>query len=641
MVMQAMHSGRGSKILKSFFFFLLVLAAVGLVLTDVGGFFSGGVSNNDVAKVGNEKISIVSFDRSTRRILARMNATPEQAYQMGYINNILDSEIRSRLFQQIAADNGIVVSKPLIAEQISAMIKTETGIEQDQQMVFDRLLANQGFTEPEFVKAISAEISAGVLGRAIQNKFLGDSQAMARDLYQITYEKRALDLVTFLDQDAPKPEAPTDGQIAQLYDSMKEGFAIPESREITVGILKDEDLQASIEVAEDVIRGLYDENIETYTTPEERVIEQAVLSSESDAQKVLEAIRKEDSGSSLKEAAKSVSGQDTSYIDAQSYREDGMPEELSALVFADKDAGKTYGPVQSALGWHVLAVKEIKAPHTKTYEAVKDQIRKDYIEDEFSERKQSLAAEIDDLLAGGSSVEDVAKEFPFEITPAKNVTTLGAMASQYHELDKFGENASAITQTALQYGEGESTPVSELPDGRVYFIHVDKVTPKSYKPLEEIRESLEKLWTRDQQRMNNKRATEKALQEALAEEKSLSAIASENKKQVSKIKDVTKNSEPPAPLTGASLPAIFTGSEDDTFILEVNGGFAIARITSISLPEIGEKAPEELNAIQQTLIKDAAEETISIYFENKRKDYTVKINEGILKRVYGTQDPES
>lgn len=639
MVMQAMHSGRGSKVLKTFFFTLLVIAAFGLVLSDVGGFFSGGVSNNDVAKVGNEKVSIVSFDRSARRVLARMNATPEQAYQMGYIDNILDSEIRSRLFQQIAAENGIVISKPLIAEQISTMIKTETGIEQDQQMVFDRLLANQGYTEPEFVKAISAEISAGVLGRAIQNKFLGDSETMARDLYQITYEKRALDIVTFLDKDAQKPEAPTDGQIAQLYESMKENFSIPESREITVGILKDSDLQASIDVSEDTIRGLYDENIDTYTTPEERVIEQAVLSSEDEAKKVLEAIK--DGGSSLKDASSSVTGEATSYIDAQSYREDGLPDELSALVFADNEAGKNYGPVQSALGWHVLAVKEIKAPHIKSYESVKEQLKKTYIEDEFSEKKYSIAAEIDDLLAGGTPVEDVAKDFPIEVTTAKDVTALGAMASQYHELDKFGENASAITQAALQYGEGESTPVSELPDGRMYFVHVDKLTPKSYKPLDEVRESLETLWTRDQQRMNNKQATEKALQQALAEEKSLSAIASENKKQVATIKGITKNDEPPAPLTSAALPTLFAANEGDTFVIDVTGGLAIARITSISLPEVGEKAPEELEAIRQTLIKDAGDETISIYFENKRKDYTIKINEGVLKRVYGAQDPES
>jgi peptidyl-prolyl cis-trans isomerase D len=633
MVMQAMHSGRGSKVLKYFFFFLLVMATIGLVLTDVGGFFRGGVSLNDVAKVDGEKISITSFDRNARRALARMNMTQEQAYQMGYMDNLLSSQVRSTLFQHIAEDNGIKVSRPLIAEQISTLIKSQAGIENDQQAVFDQLLRNQGYTEPEFVKTLSAEISAGILGRAVQNKYIGVSDNLARDLYQITYETRSLDIIPFLNKDAKQPEAPTEAQIAQLYDSMKENFAIAESRIITVGLIDDSSIKDSIEASDDVIRGLYEDNIDMYSIPEERVMEQVVLTTQSEAQAALD---KAKAGSSMKEVAGSAT-----YIEPQAYREDGLPPEISELVFGSVEASTYYGPIESPLGWHVLKVNEVKPAYVQKFEDVKNQITKNYLDEESADQKYTLAAEIDDMLAGGATPQDVAREVKLQITRIEDVTALGAMASQYHALDQFGESATDVTQAALQYGEGESSPVSELKDGRMYFIHIDKVTPKSYKPLEEVRADLEKMWIRDQQIQNNKEAVQKIVQEALTEERELKDIARTNNKTIQSVNGISKNEEPPAPLANAALQSIFSGNQGDVFMIEIEGGFAIARINSITLPEIGEDEPEGLTAIKDTLRNDASEESLSIYFEGKRQEYDVKINEDILKRVYGGQQQQS
>ena len=106
MVMQAMRKGKGAGVVKFIFMSLLVLAAGGLVLSDVGGFFRGGIGNNDVAAVGDQNIPITSFDMKLRRTLTRIGMSPQQAYQLGYTNQFLNSEIQSMLLQQAAIETG-------------------------------------------------------------------------------------------------------------------------------------------------------------------------------------------------------------------------------------------------------------------------------------------------------------------------------------------------------------------------------------------------------------------------------------------------------------------------------------------------------------------------------------------------------
>lgn len=632
MVMQAMHSGRGSGILKFFFFSLLVLAAGGLVLTDVGGFFSGGVSSGNVAEVGQEKISIQAFDRTTRRMLARMGMSPQQALEMGYMDRILDGEVRRLLFQQIAEDQGIRLSKPMIAKKINEMIQAQPGSTDNPQAVFDQLLMNQGYTEPEFVSIVAGETAAGLLGRAVQNKYLGNSDALARDLYQANNEKRSLDIVAFPHTEYTSAEKPSEEQIAKLYEAVKESFASPENRTISVGVIQDETVKSTIDITEESVRARYDDEIEAFKVPEEREIEQAILDTESDATKVQEELK---SGKSLKDAVQSVTGKDSGYIASQNYQKEGLITEISDLVFSGEDVGKTYGPVKSALGWHILNLKKINAPHTKSFDEVRTQIESDMLENEFADRKYELAAEVDDMLAGGATPEDISKDIELEIIPVNNVTAAGAMAEVKHDLDVFGENATTVSALAMEYSEGESSPVSELPDGRMIFVHIDKIIPKSYKPLEEVRAELEARWLMDQQRMNNRQNVDEILKNALVEEKALESIAKDNGKTITAINGITKNEELPAPLSPASFGIIFNAEINTPILIEIEGGVAIAQVTAISLPETGEQAAENIAEIKATNIQDAGEESITSYFENKRGDYKVQLNNRILEQVYG------
>ena len=117
-----MREGKGSKVLKYGMLGLLFLGAIGLAIsTRSGGLDFGGGSVNTVAKGAGVNIGIMEFDRSVRRALSQQGIGPQEAYQLGMIDNILMSEIQSRLFAAQARKLGLEVSDADVTRQIAKL----------------------------------------------------------------------------------------------------------------------------------------------------------------------------------------------------------------------------------------------------------------------------------------------------------------------------------------------------------------------------------------------------------------------------------------------------------------------------------------------------------------------------------------
>jgi peptidyl-prolyl cis-trans isomerase D len=265
MVMRMMRQGAAGGITKFILFGFLVLAVGGLVLMDVGGFFRGGVGGNDVARIGSEKVSIVSFDRAVRRALSRVGISPQEALKLGYINEILGTEIRTSLLHNAAKDLGVQVGKNRIAHQVNSIIAPMVEQGQEPQAVLDQVLRAQGMTEREFVRAIDREMAGSILGQAVQGGFAGTPHSIARDMYMFNNEKRNIELVVLTDKDTKDVKPPSEEQLTSMYESLKENFATPETRKVSLAFVPD--AKKTVEVPEEEIRAAYDEGIDSYAVP--------------------------------------------------------------------------------------------------------------------------------------------------------------------------------------------------------------------------------------------------------------------------------------------------------------------------------------------------------------------------------------
>lgn len=633
MVMNALRKGATAGALKFILSGLLLLATGGLVLTDAGGFFRGGVARTDLAKVGSHKISARQFDVIASRNLQRLGISPGEAYKLGYLREMLNGEIRTHLLTQSAADLGILVSTEQVAEKLHKILAPMATPGQKPQDVLKQILINQNMSEQELTRSIQTEIAVSLLGSAIKSGFADASQPMLLDLAEFESEERAIEFISFLNRDYESTKPPSDEQLQKMYEATKDSYAIPETRQGQL-ILIDASKETP-EITDEEVRAAYDNNMDQYEKPESRVIEQTILGNAGDGEKIAAAVK---GGKTLKNATKDVTGNTTDHLPGKTVEKEQLPEELRELVFTGKP-GDVIGPVKTALGAQVVVIKDVVPAHTQSYESVEKDLRKELETTKAADSKYELANRIDDLLASGSTPEDLKQEADIVIQDLPAINAAGFGSDGKPALDSFGESAQKIAGTLFDLGgEGESSPVFEMADGRMASVFLSALTPRSHRPFEEVKETIRKQWIEDQRRAENKLRVLEILSELQGEKSGLSDAARTYKKQVQKLSNLTRAQKPEDSLTQQAMMAIFEAPENELFVLDLDDGAAITRVTSVKTKR--ELSEEQTARMKPALLRELENEAYALYVETQRKKYGAVINDHLLEQIYGAAQEE-
>lgn len=634
MVMNALRSGATGGALKFILSGFLVLAAGGLVLTDVGGFFRGGVSKTEVAKVGSYKISAQQFNALATRNLQRLGMSAADAYKVGYLREILNGEIRARLLARNAADLGVLVSTEQVAEKLRKILAPMAAPGQAPHDVLVQILATQGMSEQELTDSIRTEVAVTLLGEAVQSGFADVSAPMMLDLAEFESEKRAVEFIEFFDRDFTDIEAPGDESLKKLYEATKDAYARPETRGGQLILI--DSAQESLEITEEEVRAAYDSQIDQYQKPEIRVVEQAILADAASGEKIAEAVR---SGKSLRDSVREVTGNTTDYLPGKEVEKDQLPDEMKEPVFSAA-TGDVIGPVKTALGIQLAVVGNIVEAHTQSFESAQKDLRRELETAKMADAKYDLANEIDDLLAAGSTPEDVKQEsgaVTVQDLPPINAAGFGPDGKP--ALEAFGEDAQKIAGALYNLGgEGESSSVFELADGRMAAVFLKELTPRTHRPFEEVRGKIEEQWTQDQKRAGNKLRTLEILSELQSEKSGLADAARTYKGQVQQLSNLSRAQEPKGSLTPQALMVVFEAPENDLFILDLDDGAAIARVTSVSTSR--DLSDEQIAGMKPLLLREMETEAYALYVEAQRKAYGAQINDRLLEQLYASRQED-
>lgn len=238
MVMKVLRDTASGGIGKFILFGFLVLAVAGLALMDIGGFFRGGTGSNNVIKIDGQSVSIGQFDREVRRQLAQIGIAPQDAYKMGYMNQIVAGEIRKILLDKKAREAGILISHDRIAAHIASLLKPLSSTENKPADVLRQILRNQGMTEQQFQKAINHEMQTTLLEDALGAGAATISEPLIDGLYQFQKETRDIEYLKFHDTEIDVA-APAEEEIQRYYDALRETYKIPETRAVTIMLLDD------------------------------------------------------------------------------------------------------------------------------------------------------------------------------------------------------------------------------------------------------------------------------------------------------------------------------------------------------------------------------------------------------------------
>lgn len=488
-MLKQMRSGAQSTVVKLVLFGLLLLAMTGLALMDGQGTLRGALKSNTVASIGREKISLPAFDNMVQNAIRQQRMKQSEAYKSGVPHRVLKEYIDRSIFRKAVQDEGLLIGDAEAAKQIKEMLAPYVEKGMSQRDALNGLLRANGMREADLVSGVKEEIAVRLLLRLVAGGATAPAQ-LAQDLLKFRNESRRGEFFRLTAANAGAVPQPPESVLKSYYNTLAADYTIPEYRTLSVLVLDKNALGDNIKISDDKLREYYDDNIAAYKTGETRVIAQVVASDEAAAQDIYAAAQK---SKNLQAAAKGPDGKSRgSYVGPQSFTEDKIAVELAKTAFSGK-ASDILPPVQSPLGWHILHIEKVTPGTEQSFESVKASIAKELAQEQASEALYTFANKIDDEIAGGKSVAEVAQGNHLPLTTIEKIDV--------HGLGRDGTKPvltlplyDKLVESGFGLAKGAASPLIETPDGAYMIVGVAEIFPAEQRSYDKIHTELVNRW---------------------------------------------------------------------------------------------------------------------------------------------------
>ncbi|MCA3543630.1 MAG: SurA N-terminal domain-containing protein [Rhodobacter sp.] len=468
---------------------VLVWVLMALLIAGLGGFgvtnFGGGTAR--IATVGDRPIEVTEYARALQQELQAFSAQLGQPVTMEMAQTLgLDSQVRRRLITAAALDNeaariGLSVGDARVVQEIMAndAFKGVSG-------AFDRetyrfTLERNNLTEPAFETRVREDLSRSLLQGAVAGGFTAPAPMVAA-LQAWIAETRGFTLLRLTEADLPTPlPDPTDADLRAFYDANPALFTAPEARRITYAALLPEMLSQTIQLDEAALRAAYDERIAEFVQPERRLVERLVFPTDAGA---AAAKARLDAGETF-EALVEERGLTLADIDLGEQSREDLGAAGDA-VFALTEPGVT-GPLPSDLGPALYRMNGILVAQTTAFEDAREALATEQMMDAARRAIADRVEELDDLLAGGATLEDLAREGGLELGTVDYAPGVDAPIAGYE----------AFRTAAAAAEEGDFPELIELEDGGLVALRLDAIIPPRLMPFDSVAEDVATGWRAD------------------------------------------------------------------------------------------------------------------------------------------------
>ncbi len=455
---------------------LLVLGLGGFGLT--GAFQTTGATT--VATVGEEEITADAYLGTLQQDLLRaaeqfgQNITFEQARLFGLDQTSLRRQLTFAALANEARRLNLSVGDATVRAALLANPAFQLADGSFSEDTYDLVLNQQRMTRAEYEDLIRKDQTQTLLSTAISGA-VGPQPTSTRVLMDFIGETR--DLVwAKIDASALPDETPApDGVAIQAYyDANPEAFTTPEIRKITYAMLTPDMVAAGLEISEEAIREFYEAQTDIFNTPEQRVLDRIVFANQQDAEDAMARINAGTAG--FDDIAREQSVPVSEYA-LGAVRADAVSEQAAALLFATGDTG-IFGPVESAFGPAIFRVNASFAGNTITLDEARPDIRDALAAEQASSLMLTKIGDIDDLIAGGATLEELADETEMELF------TIDYSTDSTEEIS----TDPAFIAEATSAEPGEERDLIELSNGGILALRVDEVIPATLRSLNESRD---------------------------------------------------------------------------------------------------------------------------------------------------------
>jgi peptidyl-prolyl cis-trans isomerase D len=447
---------------------LLGLVAVSMVITLIPGYGTPSASSeNIVAQVGGEPITLLEVQNQLQSVLRRQQIPPEML--QFYVPQFVDQMITERALAYQANRMGFQVTDDELALAIRSALNSAFPSGKIDPEAYRMWCAQQNMTVQQFENNFRKNLlllklqSLALEGSVVPPQEIKEEFHRRNDKIRIEYV--AFSPAKFRDAVTVSREEALDH-----FNKNRAQFRTPERRSFHLLIADENKMGESISVSDDQLRKTYQDNVERYRTPD-RVKARHILiktmdkpaneaaALEAKANDLLKQIR---GGADFAELAKknsddtgsAIKGGDLDWV----VRGQTVPE-FEKTLFSLKPK-EVSGVVKTQYGFHIIQALEKENAHVKPFDEVKSELVAETKRRTVFERMQDgMDKARADLLKNPNNGPQIAEKYGLMYVRADKV---GAGES----VPEVGTNAEL--QAAVQSARaGDVTPVMQLAPNRL------------------------------------------------------------------------------------------------------------------------------------------------------------------------------
>ncbi len=489
-------AARGKSISKGFVWVILALLIVGLA-----GFGATNLSGNirSVGAVGDKQIEVQRYVRALQEELRRIQQQVgqpisfQQAEAFGIDQQVLQQLLVARAIDHEASSLGLSIGDENLRKQVvgvSAFQSIDGSFSRDN---YRFALENAGLSEAEFESNLREETARSLVEAAVVSG-LTMPDTYANQLLNYIGERRNF---TWARIDATDLDAaivaPSETVLEAFYTDNLELYTTPEIKQISYVQLTPTQLVDGVEVSDAAIAELYKARESDFNKPERRLVDRLAFTDSTEAAQAKAQIEVdaitfdrlvEDRGLALTD------------VDMGDLDKDALGAAGAAVFAAELD--QVVGPFDSAIGPALFRVNGILKAQATSLEAASGPLRNELALDLARGEIDEQVTNIDDLLAAGATLEELAGETDMELQTIDWHSDVSQGLAAYQE---FKVAAASVTEDSFP-------ELIALPDGGIFALRLNAIVPPAPRPLDTVREAVIAQWTKNETMVHLRRKGE-------------------------------------------------------------------------------------------------------------------------------------
>ncbi len=614
----------------------LALIALPFAFWGVDSYLRSNGAGNDLASVGNSKISSLQFDQALRERQDQLRQSLGAEFKSEMMNSpavklgILNGLINQRLLLLEAEKLHLGTSNQALREVIGGIPAfQEDGKFSDNR--YQAVLASQGTSPAQFEARIRQDLTLQQLvGTIGGSAFVSKTQA--EQMLHLQAEERQFGefrftAASFADKVKIEPET-----VQKYYDENKQRFETPERIKANYVVLSLDTLLDQVNVNDAEIKKWYDDHPQLYRVPEERRASHILIIFDGDdkakAKAQAETVYKEvqKNPSRFAELAKQYSkdpGSAQKGGDLGFFSRGMMVKPFDDAVFSLKD-GEISGIVESDFGHHIIKLTGIQSERVRPLSDVRAEIESELKRQAASRRFAEAAEAFSNMVYEQSdSLQPVADKFGLKVqqtgwlpknADAQTLASIGRLGNEKLLTALFSDDAVK---------EKRNTEAVEIAANTLVAARVAEHEPAKVRPLEAVRSDIEKQLKAEAAMQQARQAGEARLAELRK---------GDDKTAWSKSASVSRLEAGKSKLPWAALQAIFKADVHKlpAYVgVDVDDAYTLFKITKVTQPEKIDEA--QIAALKSEYTKVVAQEDLAAYLSGLRSRYEIDVNRSLLE----------